>query len=618
MESDSSPIGVDMENLDNEIEEESHISPCKKRVKSTTSDGWILKSQQIDQRVVREMGVALIIELGLPFNFFELKGIRRWVNYLNPDAILISRNMIVADVLNIYKKEKEKLKQIMASIPTRICLTFDFWTSCPNPGYICLTAHFVDTNWKLNSKILNFCIPPLDPDFELSQMLLDILKDWEIEKKILSITLDDSSPEDNMPETLKNQLASENWLLCDGEFFPITFFHVHCFAHILDLIVREGLEVAGDVVHKIRESVHYLRNSESRLTKFKECIEQIDGVDTSTIGLRIDIPTRWNTTYLMLKSALKYQNVFASLQLIDKSYEYCPSLVEWKRGEKICELLLPFYYITNLICGTSYPTSNWYFLLVWKIQCVLNDTLSDEDEVIKSMAERMVVKFEKYWDEYSVVLALGAVLDPRMKLSSLAYCFSKVNSAASDQTLEHIRRKLYMLFEKYSGNNSSNSNVQSAVPTQSSSIQKKFKEISEGIFQEFKMHHQQLATKSGRSQLDVYLDEPNLNFDYHENLDVLQWWKDNNYRFPDLSLMARDLLSIPIIRVGSESTFSIGARVFNKYKCRRMTKNIQASICARNWLHGFVNLDDDDEEDEILSVEYLSKEASNILDEEED
>ncbi|CAL0324717.1 unnamed protein product [Lupinus luteus] len=105
-----------------------------------------------------------------------------------------------------------------------------------------------------------------------------------------------------------------------------------------------------------------------------------------------DLPTRRNSTYLMLEYALKYKNVFEKLHMHDDNYRFSPSVEEWKRAEKIHVFLLPFYRTTNLISGTSYPTSNLYFMQVWKIQCVLLDTLRDGDEV------------------YSVVLAMGQFL----------------------------------------------------------------------------------------------------------------------------------------------------------------------------------------------------------------
>jgi len=98
----------------------------------------------------------------------------------------------------------------------------------------------------------------------------------------------------------------------------------------------------------------------------------------------------------MIKSVLKYQLVFGSFHMVDESYKYCPSEEEWERAGKICRFLLPFYDITNLIFATSYPTSNLYFLQVWKIQCLLMGNVNDEDVLIKKMAKLMIVKFEKY------------------------------------------------------------------------------------------------------------------------------------------------------------------------------------------------------------------------------
>ena len=63
-----------------------------------------------------------------------------------------------------------------------------------------------------------------------------------------------------------------------------------------------------------------------------------------------------------------------------------------------------------------------------------------------------------------------------------------------------------------------------------------------------------------KSQLDLYLKEPRLNKKKNSKLEVLSWWKEHYNRFPELSLMARDLMSIPITTIVFESSFSTGKK----------------------------------------------------------
>ena len=86
------------------------------------------------------------------------------------------------------------------------------------------------------------------------------------------------------------------------------YLHVRCFAHILNLIVHDGLKEVSISVKNVRESVRYIRNSPARLRKFKE-LTNLVGVD-SKASLYLDVPTRWNSTYVMLKTACLYEKVF--------------------------------------------------------------------------------------------------------------------------------------------------------------------------------------------------------------------------------------------------------------------------------------------------------------------
>ena len=65
---------------------------------------------------------------------------------------------------------------------------------------------------------------PRHSGHDLSLKMLEFLKDWGIERKIFSITLDNGSSNDSMQNLLKEHLCLSNSLLLNGEFF-----HIRCF-----------------------------------------------------------------------------------------------------------------------------------------------------------------------------------------------------------------------------------------------------------------------------------------------------------------------------------------------------------------------------------------------------
>jgi len=81
------------------------------------------------------------------------------------------------------------------------------------------------------------------------------------------------------------------------------------------------------------------------------------------------------------------------------------------------------------------------------------------------------------------------------------------------------------------------------------------------------------------------LDEFRL--DHTTDLDILTWWKENSNRFPSLSIMARDILGIPMTTVASESCFSMGGRIITKWRSSLKPENAEALVTTRSWIFGF-------------------------------
>jgi len=69
--------------------------------------------------------------------------------HLNPNVKVLSRHTTRNDVLKIFKREKERFKELLHSVPGRIAFTSNCWTSLSTDGYISPTAHFINDNWCL-------------------------------------------------------------------------------------------------------------------------------------------------------------------------------------------------------------------------------------------------------------------------------------------------------------------------------------------------------------------------------------------------------------------------------------------------------------------------------------
>lgn len=427
-----------------------HWKTCKKRPKDNDVGAMMLdyegkmRARKLDQKIFREMIAMAIIEHGLPYSFVEYRRIRNALTYANPDIKYWSRNTAASDCSKVFEKEKQNLKIELAEIQSRVCLTTDLWSSIVKEGYICLTAHYVDKDWKLQNKILSFsAFPPPHSGYAIAMKLMEILKEWGLEKKVFSLTVDNASANDTMQTILKKKL--QNDLLCGGEFF-----HVRCSAHILNLIVQDGLAKISGALQKIRESVKFVKASEGREDMYENCKETV-GLQIKA-GLALDVATRWNSTYHMLDRAIKHRDALHNLHEIEASYTSFPSDIEWQKGKAICELLKPFDEITKLFSGSTYPTSNLYFMQIWNIECCLRRHALSTDKDIRDMVQPMQLKFDKYWEEYSDILAIGAVLDPRMKFALLEFCFTTLDASTCKKKLDHVRSKMYKLFDSYKSN----------------------------------------------------------------------------------------------------------------------------------------------------------------------
>ncbi|KAG2706224.1 hypothetical protein I3760_05G094400 [Carya illinoinensis] len=479
----------------------------------------VVKNFSYDMKNVRELASHMILYHEYPFSMME---------------------HVVNDCQSTYEIEKKKLKTILRGV-NKVSITTDMWTSGQKISYMVITCHFVNPDWHLQKRVLNFCnIPPPHNGVLIADALQKCFTDWRIENKVSTIIVDNARYNDVALRVLKNVFSLKKKLSIGGQLF-----HVRCCAHITNLLVKDGLSEIGEIVDCVREGVKYLVASEARIKQFSDIVKQLQLPNKK---LFLDVPTRWNSTYLMLAAALEFR---------------------------------------------EYPTANLFLPEVWRIKEVLNKKSLDLNDYIRAMVVKMNTKFDKYWGEYNLLMAVAAVLDPRFKMMLVQFCFPVIYSEPeATKNIDTILRILYELYDEYAEDynlanveSSGHENARDIGSSCSGSINFVGKNVMSGksIFESFVRMNDTIHPV--KSDLDVYLEEYvyicSEDSDLH--FDALEWWKVNDLKYRILSKMARDILSIPITTVASESTFSAGGRVIDPYHASMSVEPVEMLLYGADW-----------------------------------
>jgi hypothetical protein len=250
---------------------------------------------------LRKFYLAVIMH-EYPFNIVEHDYFVDFIKSLRPSFAFKSRVTARKDILDIYFEEKEKLYAQLKNVTCRFSATMDIWTSCQNKSYMCVTLHWIDDSWHIQKRIVGFFhVEGRHTGIKLAQCFTEVMVKWFAEKKLFSLTLDNAS---NNLVAVKDiiqdlRVNASSCLICDG-----IFFHIRCACHILNLVARDGLAVISKALEKIKDLVLTVKGSllqwEELMKRATEC-----GLDTSK-GIQLDVSTRWNSTYMMLRDALHY------------------------------------------------------------------------------------------------------------------------------------------------------------------------------------------------------------------------------------------------------------------------------------------------------------------------
>ncbi|KAL2897227.1 putative AC transposase [Bienertia sinuspersici] len=318
-----------------------------------------LKDPKVDPQALRKAICMYVVSGAHSFSTVEEPSFKHMISVACPSYKVLSRHTIRRDALKYYEEERKAVMSDLQNAMGRINFTSDNWRNDHTQDeYICITAHWIDTNWKLQKRIIRFgtSTPPFD-GLNIAEDVSLCLSKRKIDGKVGCFTLDNVTYNNVMIGQIKRQLVRNGkQLLFSGDFFQI-----RCWFHIINLIVQSGLKLIDKVVEKIRAIGKHFRYSIPKKKKFYEIAQKTYHLDGRK-RIRGDCCVRWNSTFLMLDRALYFRPAID--HFVEKDSElkiYLLDDVERGKVSVIHNFLKVFYNVTKEFSTSKTPTANIYF-----------------------------------------------------------------------------------------------------------------------------------------------------------------------------------------------------------------------------------------------------------------
>lgn len=214
-----------------------------------------------------------------------------------------------------------------------------------------------------------------------------------MDRKLFFVAFDSGASSNNIVCRIKDRLSQNRFLYLNDQLFD-----VRCAANVVNLMVQDAPEALSDVTTKIRESIRYVKSSQSTQAKFNELALQV-GIESHK-SLCIDNPSLWDSTYSMLKDTFEYRRHLVVSKNLNQTTEcahlmcirreWVPLLAAWSSSLK----LLMFSQRASIWLQTYVFLRFVIYICSWlngaRIQMI----------TLVFLAVKMGSQFDEYWGNF--------------------------------------------------------------------------------------------------------------------------------------------------------------------------------------------------------------------------
>ena len=554
----------------------------------------------IDKKTLEFLYLKWITNGNIPFDEVEDKDFRAFLQYCNPVAeerLPRAHSTIKNRLIELFEQGRNNVKTYLRAAISEVHITCDLWTSPNHLPILGINAHFTSESKKLEAITLG--IKELHGEHtgeNIADVIYNVGSDFDILNKLGYFVMDNASNNDTLTEHLGYKLREANVL-----FDPIRR-RLRCLGHVINLVVQDFLfgKSSNDVSYintepdlpdvvipsdddldiwrkagpmgKLHNIVVYVCRSDQRRQYFKKL--------SNGLSLRRDQATRWHSWYDMLYWVIhRVKPAIIQFTLEDKNLQ--TDMLrgeEWKTLEIICEFLGVF----QEVCKEAEGNNATIEAVLPSMECLMDHFKEacqehSQEEVILGQLDAGYTKLKKYFNlqDRAPVYVAGVVLNPKYKWELFDWPQKDLDNAR-DQ-LQKMWRQDYQGPTGLSERTNETPEPSKPLPKHKAWIESRKKAKAD----------------SGADELERYLNEPVL--DSIGELTAREWWchEDQRRRYPLLSRMAIDILSIPAMSTEAERLFSRAKRQIGPARHSLHASTIEASECFRSWLKaGYYKVDE--------------------------